>query len=147
MKVTNHWKKNELRSSGNGGKGGASVGLRHRIHSVHGGRAVVLGESEETTLGVNRGPEGVLVTQWLRICLPVQGTHVRFWAREDPTCCGVTSLCVTSSEPVLCNKRSHCSEEPTLQLEGSPCSTELETACEAIKTQSSRKSINQNFFF
>ena len=58
MKVTNHWKKNELRSSGNGGKGGACVGLRHRIHSVHGGRAVVLGESEETTLGVSRGPEG-----------------------------------------------------------------------------------------
>ena len=101
MKVTNHWKKNELRSSGNGGKGGACVGLRHRIHSVHGGRAVVLGESEETTLGVSRGPEGVLVTQWLRICLPVQGTHVRSWAREDPTCCGVTSLCATSSEPVL----------------------------------------------
>ena len=32
--------------------------LRHRIHSVQGGRAVVLGESEETTLGVSRGPEG-----------------------------------------------------------------------------------------
>ena len=40
------------------GDGSTSVGLRHRIHSVHGGRAVVLGESEETTLGVSRGPEG-----------------------------------------------------------------------------------------
>ena len=40
------------------GNGGTSVGLRHRIHSVHGGRAVMLGESEETTLGVSRVTEG-----------------------------------------------------------------------------------------
>ena len=52
-------------------KGGASVCLRHRIHSVQDGRAVVFGESEETTLRVSRGTEGALVTQWLRICLPV----------------------------------------------------------------------------
>ena len=39
------------------GSRGASVGLRHGIHSVHGGRAVVLGESEEKTLGVSRGTE------------------------------------------------------------------------------------------
>ena len=33
-----------------------------------------------------------LVAQWLRICLPMQGTRVRalFW--EDPTCCGATGL-------------------------------------------------------
>ena len=29
-----------------------------------------------------------LVTQWLRICLPMQGTLVQSLAREDPTCCG-----------------------------------------------------------
>ena len=34
-----------------------------------------------------------------------------------------------------------------MQLEGSPCLTELEKACEATKTQSSQKSINQIFFF
>ena len=34
------------------------MGLRHRIHSVQDGRAVVFGESEETTMGVSRGPEG-----------------------------------------------------------------------------------------
>ena len=27
-----------------------------------------------------------LVAQWLRICLPMQGTQVRALVREDPTC-------------------------------------------------------------
>ena len=31
-----------------------------------------------------------LVAQWLRICLPVQGTQVRALVQEDPTCHGVT---------------------------------------------------------
>ena len=29
-----------------------------------------------------------LVVQWLRICLPMQGTQVRSLVREDPTCHG-----------------------------------------------------------
>ena len=29
-----------------------------------------------------------LAAQWLRICLPVQGTQVHALVREDPTCCG-----------------------------------------------------------
>ena len=29
-----------------------------------------------------------LVAQWLRICLPMQGTRVQALVREDPTCCG-----------------------------------------------------------
>ena len=36
-------------------------------------------------------PSGTsLVAQWLRICLPMQGTRVRALVREDPTCCGTT---------------------------------------------------------
>ena len=31
-----------------------------------------------------------LVAQWLRICLPMQGTWVRALVREDPTCRGAT---------------------------------------------------------
>ena len=31
-----------------------------------------------------------LVTQWLRIHLPMQGTQVRALVREDPTCRGAT---------------------------------------------------------
>ena len=31
-----------------------------------------------------------LVAQWLRICLPMQGTWVRALVWEDPTCHGAT---------------------------------------------------------
>ena len=31
-----------------------------------------------------------LVVQWLRICLPMQGTLVRSLLWEDPTCCRAT---------------------------------------------------------
>ena len=31
-----------------------------------------------------------LVAQWLRICLPIQGTWVRALVWEDPTCRGAT---------------------------------------------------------
>ena len=31
-----------------------------------------------------------LVAQWLRICLPMQGTRVQALVREDPTCRGAT---------------------------------------------------------
>ena len=79
-----------------------------------------------------------LVAQWLRICLPMQGTRVQALVREDPTCCRETkpmhhnywacALEPTSHnywtrvpqllkpvllEPMLCNKRSHRSEKPS----------------------------------
>ena len=78
-----------------------------------------------------------LVVQWLRICLPVQGTRVQALVQEDPTCCGTTKpLChnywacalepvshnywarlprlkPAHLEPVLHNRRSHCNEKPT----------------------------------
>ena len=31
-----------------------------------------------------------LVAQWLRVCLPMQGTRVRALVWEDPTCHGTT---------------------------------------------------------
>ena len=31
-----------------------------------------------------------LVAQWLRVCLPMQGTWVRALVWEDPTCRGAT---------------------------------------------------------
>ena len=37
-----------------------------------------------------RSFQASLVAQWLRICLPMQGTRVRALAREDPTCHGAT---------------------------------------------------------
>ena len=77
-----------------------------------------------------------LVAQWLRICLPKEGTRVRALVREDPTFCRATkpvrhnywacALEPTSHnywahmpqilkpgrlEPMLCTKRSHCNEK------------------------------------
>ena len=79
-----------------------------------------------------------LVVQWLRICLPMEGTRVRTLVREDPTCCGATKpvrhsywacalepashnywghmpqlLKPVCLEPVLHNKRNHHNEKPT----------------------------------
>ena len=78
-----------------------------------------------------------LVAQWLRVCLPMQGTWVRTLVWEDTTCRGVTKpvrhnywacaleplshnfwACVPQLlkpehlEPVLCNKRNHRNEKP-----------------------------------
>ena len=36
------------------------------------------------------GRRASLVAQWLRICLPMQGTWVRALVWEDPTCHGAT---------------------------------------------------------
>ena len=83
-----------------------------------------------------------LVVQWLRICLPMQGTQVRALVWEDLTCRGATkfvrhnywacaleptshnywarvlqllkSACL---EPVLHKKRSHCDEKPAYHNE------------------------------
>ena len=37
-----------------------------------------------------RGYGASLVAQWLRICLPMQGTRARALLRENPTCHGAT---------------------------------------------------------
>ena len=62
-----------------------------------------------------------VVVQWLRICLPVQGTW--FWSlvQEDPTCCGADKpvchgywahtlelMSHIQREPVCCNSWSTC---------------------------------------
>ena len=47
------------------------------------------GKMREITL--LKSKEGAsLVVQWLRICLPMQGTRVRALVWEDPTCRGAT---------------------------------------------------------
>ena len=38
----------------------------------------------------NKKYRASLVAQWLRICLPMQGTWVRALVWEDPTCRGAT---------------------------------------------------------
>ena len=44
-------------------------------------------DSESFTLKIDGAS---LVAQWLRICLPMQGTRVRALVWEDPTCRGAT---------------------------------------------------------
>ena len=87
--------------------------------------------------GLKSQTRASLVTQWLRICLPMQGTQVCALVREDPTCRGATKpvchnywacalepashnywahalqlLKPVHVEPVLGNKRSHRNEKP-----------------------------------
>ena len=72
-----------------------------------------------------------LVVQWLRICLPMQGTRVRALVQEDPTCCKATkpirhsywacalepashnywALLPRLLKPVLHSRRSHRNEK------------------------------------
>ena len=49
-----------------------------------------------------KSPGTSLVVQWLRICLPGEGTRVLALVREDSTCRKATMpVCATTSEPVL----------------------------------------------
>ena len=100
-----------------------------------------------------------LVAQWLRICLPMQGTRVWALIREDPTCRRATKpvrhnywgcalepashsywalvpqlLKPACLEPVLCNKKStYCNEEYP------PLAATRESLCAATKTQCGEK--------
>ena len=50
---------------------------------------------------VNKKCRASLVVQWLRICLPMQGTWVQFLVWEDPTCCGAMKPMCQSHWPLL----------------------------------------------
>ena len=88
---------------------------------VHGDQKKI-GKSKLRVMG-NTGTS--LVAQWLRICLPVQGTRVRALVQEDPTCHGAPKpvrhnywasvpqlLKPARLELVPRNKRSHRHEKP-----------------------------------
>ena len=50
-----------------------------------------LGQRPRAAMAQKRGGQGAsLVAQWLRVCLPVQGTRVRALVWGDPTCRGAT---------------------------------------------------------
>ena len=82
-----------------------------------------------------------LVVQWLRICLPTQGTHVRALVREDPTCHRATKpvshnywarvlqlLKPARLEPMLTTREATAMGSPCTAMKSSPCSTQLEKA-------------------
>ena len=94
-----------------------------------------------------------LVAQWLRICLPMQGTRVQALVQEDPTCrratkpvshsywaCVPQLLKLVCLEPMLHNKRSHPNEKPAhCNKEQPPLTATRESPCAATKTQHSQK--------
>ena len=47
-------------------------------------------KQEGKTYGLKETKQDFLVAQWLRICLPMQGTRVQSLVQEDPTCHGAT---------------------------------------------------------
>ena len=96
-----------------------------------------------------------LVAQWLRICLPIQGTRVRALVREDPTCHGAAKpVChncwacalepashnywsprAATTEACMPRARAPRQREATTMrclhtaTKSSPCSLQLEKAC------------------
>ena len=53
---------------------------------LHTGMQVGLTPENQEDSNARLQEETSLVVQWLRICLPIQGTRVRALVREDPTC-------------------------------------------------------------
>ena len=58
-------------------------------------------EEEVGSLPENNSELDSLVVQWLRICLPMQGTQVRALVRKIPHAAEQLSPCTTTTEPVL----------------------------------------------
>ena len=72
--------------------------------------------NRETETVENNQVRTSLVAQWLRICLPVQGTRVRSLVQEDPTYHGATKpvcqnywACTTTTE--ACAPRAHAPQQ------------------------------------
>ena len=94
--------------------------------------------------------ETSLLIQQIQICLPIQGTQFGSLVQEDSTCYGATNpvhhMKPVRLEPVLCNKRSHCSEKPVhCNAEYPPLTTTRESPRTAVKTQCNQKYINKVF--
>ena len=51
---------------------------------------IILNGEKLKAFPLRSGTRASLVAQWLRICLPMQGTRVRALGSEDPTCHGAT---------------------------------------------------------
>ena len=86
-----------------------------------------------------------LVAQWLRICLPIQGTRVRALVWEDPACRGATgpvshSYWACALEPVLRSGRGRDSERPAHRdEEWPPLAATGESPRTETKTQHSHR--------
>ena len=50
----------------------------------------ITSDIKKKILATQKKMRASLVAQWLRVCLPMQGTRVRALVWEDPTCHGAT---------------------------------------------------------
>ena len=65
------------------------VGIYHKEIITSENKYVCICKDVQETIICNKETLGAsLVVQWLRICLPMQGTRVRALVWEDPTCRG-----------------------------------------------------------
>ena len=85
--------------------------------------------------GVKNTGRFSLVTQWQRICLPVQETRVRSLVQKDPTCCGAAEPGGARTTEAY-SPRARQQERP---LQGESSCTNWRIACAATKTQHSQK--------
>ena len=67
----------------------------------------------EITMGLGDGSiwGTSLVVQWIRICLPVQGTWVQYLMQADSTCRGQLSLSAKTTEAHVPTARAQQQEE------------------------------------
>ncbi|XDA73662.1 hypothetical protein R6Z07M_003872 [Ovis aries] len=68
----------------------------------------------------------VVVAQWIRICLPMQGTRFHPWSRKIPHALEQQSLQATATEPTCPGTQSSRTGEAVAMK--SPCSQQLEKA-------------------
>ena len=84
-------------------------------------------------LALKTDPQG-LVAQWIRICLPVQGTQVQSLVWEDSTCHRATKpKSYNYRSPCTCSPRATTGKttamrRPCTATKSSPCSLQLEKA-------------------
>ena len=71
-------------NSAEGGNPCSEVSILNEVESIPKEVGADFYRIKKKTLGAS------LVAQWLRICLPMQGTRVRALVWEDPTCRGAT---------------------------------------------------------
>ena len=109
---------------------------------------------------IKKNSRAFLVAQWLRICLPMQGTRVQALVQEDPTCGGATkpvshnywahvpqllSPRATTTEVRAPRARAPQQEKPPQweaqapQWRIAPLAATRESLCAAMKTQQSQK--------
>ena len=78
---------------------GAPHYIRQMLTTIKGGinsNTIIVGDFNTLLSPMDRSSKLIinkrasLVAQWLRVCLPMQGTRVRALVWEDPTCHGAT---------------------------------------------------------